>query len=263
VSSDTRPRHLLIAELQKGLRLVYEGKEVVGEGIGFGVPVLLYSDDTYFSGSSRVYLSSVGDLRVIRKEFIIDRIQRKRFHKVRMHNSILRQMWRYLDRLYQKHEHLQAISSTDILSKLGIHFEFTETEPVGKVVSTYSISQDKIRVKMDFSSVRKTALRRIFVLNEQGSDFFRRYSDSDGTELLDREIGAWGFVKAQSARITDFRRIVGFEIWKTEKGALCRGRESIRGLANWTGLDYEIDPGNKHFEYLIRILGVDTSCPPA
>ncbi|HYA22380.1 MAG TPA: hypothetical protein VEG31_04350, partial [Thermoproteota archaeon] len=50
IYSDNRPHNLKIAELQKGLILVHDEEELVGEGSGFGVPVLLCSGETYFSG---------------------------------------------------------------------------------------------------------------------------------------------------------------------------------------------------------------------
>jgi len=57
IYSDTRPFTWKTADLQKGLIFVCNGEEMVGEGTGFGVPVLKYLDDTYFSGSAHVYLS--------------------------------------------------------------------------------------------------------------------------------------------------------------------------------------------------------------
>jgi len=54
--ASTEPRNLKIADLQKALILVVNGTEAVGEGTGFGLPVLVYSDETYFSGSSKLYV---------------------------------------------------------------------------------------------------------------------------------------------------------------------------------------------------------------
>ena len=68
VYRDARPRNLKIANLQKGLILVYEGNELVGEGTGFGLPVLVCSDQTYFSGSSTIRVSQQDDRWSIRKD---------------------------------------------------------------------------------------------------------------------------------------------------------------------------------------------------
>jgi hypothetical protein len=43
VYHDTRPHNLKIANLQKGLIFVYERNELVGEGTGFGLPILVCS----------------------------------------------------------------------------------------------------------------------------------------------------------------------------------------------------------------------------
>ncbi|WXG44003.1 MAG: hypothetical protein WED04_08230 [Promethearchaeati archaeon SRVP18_Atabeyarchaeia-1] len=255
ISSDTRPHNLMLAGLQKGLRIVYKGREIVGEGIGFGVPILLYSDDTYFSGTSKLYLDDRKDVHVIRKEFLFDRVQRKVMHGIKMQNAKLRQLWRYLDRLYQNHRSLQPVSSADVLGKLGVHLQFSETDAAGKVIAAYSVSHDRIRAKMDFFPTRESNLKGVFVLNEQGSEFFRRYSDSNGTELVDKEIGAWGIVEAESARVTDLRGRVGFQLARSRGSVLHRGREYTSGLADWVGLDYEIDPAKRTFEYEIQVLG--------
>jgi hypothetical protein len=256
ISSDTRPHNLMTAKLQKGLRFIYRGREMVGEGTGFGVPVLLYSNDTYFSGSSRVLISTQGNTWIIRKEYDMNRVQRKQMRGVRLENSVIRTVWRYLDRLYQKHRHLQPAFSHDILGKLRIHLEFVETKSVGKVIATYSINHDRIKVRMDFDPIERTDLRKMFVLNEQGSRFFRKYSDSRGGKLIEREIGGWGIVNAESARITDQKGRIGFQLWANGSGNLYKGREFVKDLADWVGLDYEIGPFNRVLEYKIRMLGV-------
>jgi hypothetical protein len=76
IYTSAEPRNLKIADLQKGLILVVNGTEAVGEGTGFGLSVLLYSDETYFSGSSRLYVSQRGDCCVVVKEFFMDRVAR-------------------------------------------------------------------------------------------------------------------------------------------------------------------------------------------
>jgi hypothetical protein len=87
VYSDTRPRRWKIANLQKGLVLVYEGVEAVGAASGFGFPTLEYSNESYFSTSSRVYVRKRGAVTVIRKDFFMDRIKRNLIGKFVLENE--------------------------------------------------------------------------------------------------------------------------------------------------------------------------------
>jgi hypothetical protein len=244
----------MIANLQKGLRLVYKGEELTGEGAGFGVPVVSYSNNTFFSGSADLSLMKMGDSTVVKKEFLMDKVQRKEIRGLRLENQKLRATWRFLDKLYQSHHRLQSIVSTDMAKRMGIRFSFINADPVGKVVVTYRIGSNRINAKADFSLLRKDGLRRIFLLNEQGAKFFRRYSDSSDSSITDNDIGAWRNVDAKVARITDEQGKIGFELSKKKDSKLYVGREVVDGSADWIGLDYELDHSHDAFEYEIRIM---------
>ncbi|MFQ5836598.1 MAG: hypothetical protein ACE5HG_01970 [Candidatus Bathyarchaeia archaeon] len=255
IYSDTKPHNSHIADLQKGLILIHKGAETVGEGTGFGVPVLLYSDETYFSGSSHVCISRQNDLEIIRKEFFMDKVPRKRIRKVGLENQKLRAILRSLAEVYQKHRHLRILTLASLPRSMGVHTSFVKTVPAGKVIVTYGLSQGRIRVKTDFNLLKRENLQKIFVLNEQGSRFFRRYSDSKGTNLVDKQIGAWETIEAEWARITDLQGRVGFRLWKAKNSVLRRGREFLKDGRDWIGLDYEVNPESAVFEYEIEILG--------
>lgn len=255
IYSDTKPCNWKTADLQKGIILVYKGIETVGEGTGFGVPVLIYSDETYFSGSSHVYLSRQNSFTIIRKEFLMDKITRNRFRNVRLENRKLRTILRYTAELYQKHKHLRFLTLKNLNMKIGVRAGFVETASVGKVIVTYGIGQGHILVKADFSSLKREDLQKIFMLNEQGSRIFRRYLDSSGTKLTDEQIGVWDANEAEWASITDLRGTVGFRLWRTKNSVLRRGREFLEGCLDWVGLNYEINPKKAVFEYEIKILG--------
>ena len=78
---DTRPHCLEISPLQKGLVLLLSSKELIDEGIGFGVPIVMYEDKTYFSSSADVTRVR-GNNNVLIKSFLLDTISRKRVGKV-------------------------------------------------------------------------------------------------------------------------------------------------------------------------------------
>lgn len=244
----------MMANLQKGLRLVYRGEELIGEGAGFGVPVVSYANDMFFSGSSNLNLKNRGNSIILHKEFMMDRVQRKEIKGIRLENQTLRAIWRLMDKLYRKHRRLQSIASTDMARRMGIKFVFKDADPAGKVAITYCIDRNRINVRADFSLLSKDRLRKIFLLNEQGTKFFRRYSNSDGSSIIDGHIGAWRNVNAKSAKITDARGKIGFELLKKNGSILHVGREVVDGSADWIGLDYELDCGDNKFEYEIRIV---------
>lgn len=253
VYSDTRPCNGKIADLQKGLILVYKGIETVGEGTGFGVPIIVYSDETYFSGTSSVSLSQKGSLTIASKKFFMDRIARSKFGSFRLENSKTRGIIRYTSALYQRNRHLRLLILKRLLSDMGYRTSFVKTAPIGTVITTYAIHEGRIEVKTTLSLVNKQNVQRIFVLNEQGAGFFRKSFDSDGLELFDKEIGAWDSVEAEWTSLTDPDEGIGFRLWKMKNSVLRRGRESLEGSLDWVGLDYEINPRTSVFEYEIEI----------
>ncbi len=123
------------------------------------------------------------------------------------------------------------------------------------MIVTYTIDRNRILVKLSFSRLDRNNLQKVFVLNEQGAHFFRKYSDSEGLKLDDEEIGAWDDVTAQSAKIADKQDRIGFSLKNVEGTMLRRGREVVKGSLNWIGLDYELNPEDDQFEYEIEIFG--------
>ncbi len=259
ITSDTKPYRWKTAELQKGLILIHNGREMAGEGTGFGVPVLQYPSDMYFSGESKLLLAQSGKTLLIRKEFLMDRVPKRKIGNSLIQNRILLAFWRYLAELYMKHRLWRFIIHMSISRRVGVHTRFAKVDPVGKVVLTYVFDNNRIRVLVDLGLVEKKDLQSIFLLNEQGSDFFRSYSDSNGTRLHNNKIGAWDVVKAANATMADAKGKVGFRLSQIEGGILRRGREYIKGSQDWAGLDYTLTPNSKEtFEYEIETLMKDT-----
>jgi len=256
IYSDTKPHNLHLTDLQKGMILVYKGVETVGEGTGFGVPVLLYPDETYFSGSSHVYLSRQNDDKIVCKEFLMDTVSRPTIGKTELENRNLRSISRYFDELYRSHRHMQPFLLL-LAKKIGANTGFVKSTSAGKVLVTYSINKARVLVRIDFSLLRRKNLQKAFILNEQGSSFFSRYLDSNDTELIDKQIGTWDETKAEWGCITDLQGKVGFRLWRVKNSVLRRGRESLEDYLDWIGLDYEVNPKTSVFEYEIEIFGED------
>lgn len=257
IYAGTEPRNLKIADLQKGLILVVNGTEAVGEGTGFGLPVLVYSDETYFSGSSRLCVSQRGDCCVVVKEFIMDRVARNSFRNVTLENRAARSFIERLSDLYQGHPRFRFLTLKDLTGRMSIGKAFLKAPSKGKVTVTYTVDKSRIMVKADFKKLEKSGLQKIFMLNEQGTGFFRRYTDSLGTELRDDKIGAWDGTGGEWACLQTLRGEIGFRLWRVKNSVLRRGREFLEGSLDWVGLDYEISHKSDVFEYVIDVLGCE------
>lgn len=258
VYSTTKPHNLKIASLQKGLVLLCNGIEVIGEGVGFGVPVVEGPEETYFSGSATVTSSSTSESFKIRKTFNMDRTSRNRLGNLPLESKRARGLIRYLSRLYQENKGFRSILRLKELAvNMGVEATFKATKSLGKIPVTYEISRNVVNARVDFSQIGKDLRNRAFVLNEQSASFFRRYSDSNGTTLANDQIGAWDNVEAKSGWFTDTEARFGFRLWQVNGTVLRRGREVMRGCMDWVGLDYEVNPNRDVFEYKIELLGAE------
>jgi hypothetical protein len=258
VYSNTKPYNLKIASLQKGLVFVYNGLERIGEGTGFGFPVLVYPKETFFSSSSTVYVAQTADSIKIRKEFHMDRTARNKFRNVYLENQKVRAFMRYLTDFYQKKRHLRFLSLKEFFVNMGAESTFVKTTSIGKLPVTYDISDCVINVKVDFRHLKRANPQKVFVLNEQSAGFFRKYSDANRASLIDRQIGAWDNVDSDWACLTDLQGRVGYRLWNVNGSVLRRGRETMKNCLDWVGLDYEVNPHREVFEYKIEILGVNS-----
>lgn len=254
IYSNTKPYNLKIADLQKGLILLYKGREIVGEGTGFGFPVLIYPKETVFSGSSKVFVEQTRGAVKIRKEFYMDRTARNKLGNLCLENQKVRTLIRYLTDFYQKNRRFRYLFLKGFFVRIGVEASFVETAAVGKVVVTYEVGNGFVNVKVDFSDLRKKRPQKIFVLNEQSASFFRRYSDAFNVSLVDKQIGAWDAVRSEWACLMSLQGEVGYRLWQVDGSVLRRGRETMNNCLDWAGLDYEVAPDSEVFEYRIEIL---------
>jgi hypothetical protein len=254
IYSSAEPHNWKIGDLQKGLILVHNGIEMVGEGTGFGVPVLVYSDETYFSASSKVDVSQRDGSRTVCKEFVMDRVARNRFRNVTLENRIARRFFTRLADVYQRHPRLRSLTLKDLTGKMDVETTFLKAISRGKVVVTYTMDGPRVVVRADFRDLERRGLQKIFMLNEQGSRFFREYVDSEGAELVDTEIGAWDGISAKWGCLKILNGKFGFRLWRVEDSVLRRGREFLESSLDWVGLDYEVNPETDAFEYIIEVL---------
>lgn len=132
---------------------------------------------------------------------------------------------------------------------------FGKVRPRGEVAVYYTILPGRIEVTVDLGGLNKRFCREILVLNEQGSSFFRVYSDSSGLKLVDHRIGAWDEVHASEASLSSLDGGILFTLRKVDGATLFRGWERVRGSISWAGLSYSIGISRPVFSYTIYLGG--------
>jgi hypothetical protein len=245
------------ATLQKGLVLVFDGEELIDEGMGLGTPVVRYSNHTYFSSSARSSIEYEDDTSlVLKKSFFIDSTSRTRIWKGPFINArIYHLLHLAFARSYVSKGHPNRFLTKliGIRRSLGIRTQFIQAKSKGKVTITYRWFSNGIQVRADLSELHRSGCEEILVMNEAGSTFFRRYIDRNGLELLDDEIGAWNRVEASEASLSNLDGTLLFSLEKMEGADLYRGWERVKGSLSWAGLSYSIKAWKPTFEYYIKL----------
>jgi hypothetical protein len=141
----------------------------------------------------------------------------------------------------------------ELRNALAINTEFVRVKPRGSVTLKYSFLPKLIQVEADVSGLDWTGRREILILNEQGSGFFRKYFDSDGLELFDKQIGAWERVEAEEASMSDVKGNLAFTLKNKNRAKLYRGSEGVKGRFSWAGLNYSLPKDSRFFSYEIEL----------
>ncbi|MDQ1279089.1 MAG: hypothetical protein QG670_349 [Thermoproteota archaeon] len=256
VYPDSRPHNLKIATLQKGLILVLDGQELIEEGSGFGVPVAVFPDRTYFSSIAQVFIRELGDEKIIVKRFIMD-VYSKRDWKINdiINNPFYKSVSSFFEETYRRYPNTRRIifSLMKMKNKVGVKTDFIKSTPRGEVTIKFKIRQNFIDVEANLTKLDKTGLKRLVILNEQGSTFFRRLIDSNGTNLIDGRIGAWDIVIADLACFSDYDNTLDFCLRRLPKSRLFTGREYLKESLAWAGMEYEVEPNLDKYSYRIQI----------
>ncbi len=253
---DSRPNYLEIAPLQKGLVLMVDGEELIEEGAGFGVPVVKYMSHTYFSSSAESWIEQKGTHYAVVKSFALDAIARKRLGKaLYINDDVYRFFRRLFEKVYLRHKKLSFIFNKimEFRRTVGIQTEFVKLKTKGKITVKYVFEPGTIKIHVHLSDLDRTGCREILILNEQGSSFFRKYSDTTGLTLFDEKIGAWEMVRTEEASLSNVQETLKFTLLKQKGSLLYRGWEKTEGRFAWTGLDYSLKPHRSEFEYVIRL----------
>ena len=181
--SDCRPNYLETSPLQKGLVLLHDGRELIEEGVGFGVPVVKYEDKTFFSSKAKVTVEKNNSGYLLTKIFVLDTISLKKLGSASyINNKLYSTARKAFELLYLKHKHLYPIFSEamEIRDLFGIKTEFRTVKPRGTITVTYRCQPDAIKIHAGLSNIALNRCKEILLLNEQGSSIFKTYIDNTG-----------------------------------------------------------------------------------
>lgn len=255
VYPDSRPHNLKVAQLQKGIVLVFKGRELVEEGVGMGVPVAIYSDEAYFAGSAELS-KDCEDGKTITKHFFMDSVSRKSWKANGIVNSrIYRTVSGLSAGIYRNYRNLRRFIFPLIMlrNKLGVRTVYAKALSRGEIAVTYSVEHGNLGIRADFGRLNRKSLRKVVFLNEQGATFFRRFRDSEGSDVVGDKVGAWEHVDGEWASLSDVDHTLSFSVRQLFGCRLFVGREYVKGYLAWTGLGYEVQPNLDTLNYVVRV----------
>ena len=241
--------------MHKGLVLVLDGLELIEEGAGFGLPIARYSDMTFFSKAATVYVEEQGEnSAVITKVFSLDSISKKQVHGAFINDRLYSVFHKTFEKAYLRRGNMRSFFDwvMRLRRTMGIETYFAGVLPKGKVTIRYNCFPDHIKVYVDFSEVDVTSCKEILILNEQGANFFRKFSN--GSEVLfDKKVGAWTKVDAEQAEFSDIGEHISFSVDRIDGATLYCGWEQVEGRFSWAGMTYALSPKTLFFNYTIRL----------
>lgn len=251
---DCRPNHLETSPLHKGLVLIRHGRELIEEGVGFGVPVVKYADKTYFPGQASVFLD---DSCTLTKVYTLNMISVKKLGAAGyIDDRLYSTLRKNFEKLYLQKKFNKLFNKLmEVRDALKVTTEFKAVNPRGTIAVTYSCQPNRIGIEADFSHLSLDSCKELLMLNEQGSSFFQRYTDGNGNVLIGTGIGAWDRVTAGWASLQNIGDLLKFGVSSRPGSMLYRGYERTRKRFSWAGLSYSIIPDNKNFNYSINLCG--------
>jgi hypothetical protein len=250
---DNKPHCLETAVLQKGLVLVYEGEELIEEGIGFGVPVIKYEDKTFFSSNAQIVVNP--ETGSFEKHYLLDTNSTKRFYKTHVDDNFYQVIHKLFEKAYLGHQTMQPVNNKimELREILKIKTEFRQVQSRGVVKVKYALKCNAVEVSVDFSGIDLEGCLEFLVLNEQGANTFGCYTDTDGLRLNGARMGAWDLVSAKGATLTNPDGSLAFSLEHKSSAKLFRGWEKTRNRFSWAGLSYSLQPSRSRFDYVISV----------
>ena len=253
---DSRPHVFQTARLQKGAVIVSGEKELVEEGLGFGVPVCRYQDGTRFSIDATTSVDDSNETVVI-KIYDMNGIASKKFRGFPIQRaSPLVRLLGVLEKGYRGLRRFNTVATAMLttLSLLGMRNEYLQSQSKGRIAVTYHRTNRGLQIEANFEELSLHGLNGIVFANEQSGRLFDEYRDSAGAHLCDRQIEPWRTTKAEWANLYCRTLRAGFRIHRPKGWLVVRGREVVKDRVCWSGLDLSSTQTPHALKYLIEIV---------
>jgi hypothetical protein len=239
--------------------LLRDDRELVEEGVGFGVPILKRGVTTIFPGGVELTERRSGSICEVTAGFamnLVERIARPGAASVKS-----RSLYAVKNSLAALHRRAPALrgpltaTSNALRRTFGWETVYEEAGTSTTLQVTYGIrgEEGRVTVSLDLADLPRDDATEVVVMNEQGARHFDRYADSDGTTLQRDEIGTWDEVAAATASFVSAACGVAFSLGQVDGARLHRGRELIGSRVAWSGFGYSLPPTMARFIYDLGI----------
>ncbi len=245
------------ARIQKGLILIYEGRELCEEAVGFGVPILKRGLKATFPSSVEIFPIIDRQLSGIQARFTLDLEERiKASNKTTLDNPALYVGKNILAAAIRRLPFARGILtrlSSLLRSQMAWETTYEPSAYSTHVTMTYVMdaTRDRIQVELNGMDIDSQGVSEVVVMNELGAGLFDMYQDSGGLSLVGNDIGCWDQVLANEATFLSHEAKIAFRLPKVDGARLYRGRELIGNRLAWAGFGYTFPPDLRQFSYEI------------
>jgi hypothetical protein len=247
------------ATLQKGLRLYHNDLDLTEEGVGLGVPVIKQGLKTIFPGDIELECQHNGSRWEISARYKLnleEAVGQKGKETVKI--GLIYKIQNWLAAIYRSipsSRQILTLFSNSIRQIFQWETQYSKSKNDFEVKIVYIINAQKgsVKVSAETANLPQDLITEIILMNEQGSNYFDRYRDSNGGFLEGKEITPWQEVIAESATFLCSTHKVAFLLQQIEGAKLFRGRELVRTRLAWSGFGYSIPLPANEFNYEVKI----------
>ncbi len=247
------------ARIQKGLILLYEGRELCEEAVGFGVPILKRGLQAIFPGGVELSPQLDSTSNVMHARFRMDleeRLTKKDSRAIQ--NPLIYAGKNSLAAIIRERPAFRGtLTRLSSLLRKKLAWETTYEPSAFSTWLNLSYFLDthtgRIRVELDARGLSEAGITEVVLMNEQGARFFDQYQDTNGVTLEGSQIGCWDPVLANEATFLSRELGITFSLPYVTGARLFRGRELIGTRLAWAGFGYSFPPSLTFFSYEIKV----------